>query len=328
LIRDKNLAFFKVDKGQAVIELPSVKRSPLLAIPILLGVVGWLYWQTFLGLSEVWTRDPQYSHGFIVPLFAVAILVLRKKMLLDMEPAPSWWAVPALVLGAAMYLVGGFYFSPWLVQNSLLPVLAGVVLALGGTPFLRWSWPGILFLLFMMPLPYRVDHALVSPLQRIATRASTNALQTFGIFAQAEGNIIVLPDGYELGIVEACSGLRMLVVFVATSVAVAMVSHRSMKQRILIVLSSLPIAIFCNVVRITATGILHETAGHEAANYLFHDLAGWLMAPLAMILLCGELWVLGRAWVPEQAGPTPIAMQKRSISALSRVGADQAGSIR
>src|SRR5262249_13955808 len=151
----------------------------------------------------------------------------------------------------------------------LLLILAGVGLALGGSPLLRWSWPGIVFLAFMIPLPHRVDQSLIGPLRRAATLASTNALQTFGIFAQSEGNIIILPDGRELGVVEALSGRRTLVVFVATSVAVAILIDRSLLQRIIIVLSSIPIAIFCNVLRITATGILHETVGEKVADYVF-----------------------------------------------------------
>jgi exosortase len=149
----------------------------------------------------------------------------------------------------------------------------------------------------MVPLPGRLDKALASPLQRIATLASTDALQTFGFFAQAEGNVILLED-YELGIVEACSGLRMLMVFLATSTAVAMMIQRSLLQRILVVLSAIPIALFCNIVRITVTGILHETAGHEVANLVYHNLAGWLMAPLALLLLGAELLIFRRLFLP------------------------------
>jgi exosortase len=306
----------------------SKRYSLPLAAAALLGVVAWAYWPTFLGLAEYWEKDPQYSHGFIVPLFAVVILALRKQMLWSITPWPTWWCTPCLILGAAGFLFGSYIFSPWLTQISLLPVLLGVVLALGGIPLLRWSWPGLLFLVFMIPLPFRIDQSLTGPLQRMATMASTNALQTFGIYAQSEGKIIVLPDGFELGVVEACSGLRMLMVFVATSVAVAMLIDRSLLQRFIIVVSSVPIALFCNVARITVTGILHETVGHQAADYVYHDLAGWLMSPMAVLILCVELWLLRRLFVQVQPGLTPLALQKRSISALGNVAFDKAGSLR
>ena len=199
-----------------------------------------------------------------------------------------------------MYLAGAYVYSPWAEQISLIPALAGIVLACWGWKALKLSWPALAFLLFMVPLPGRLDKALAAPLQRVATLTSTNVLQTFGFFAQSEGNVIVLTD-YELGIVEACSGLRMLVVFLATSVAVALLVRRSPLQRTLIVLSSVPIALLCNVIRITATGMAHETVGHAAANLIYHDLAGWLMAPLALAFLGIELVLLRRLFVPVRA---------------------------
>src|SRR5262249_39305423 len=153
-------------------------------------------------------------------------------------------------------------YSPWLEQVSLLPALAGTCLALAGWAALRAVASALAFLVFMFPLPGRLDRALAGPLQTVSTLASTNALQTFGLFAQSEGNVILLRD-YELGIVEACSGLRMLMTFLATSTAVALLLHRSLAQRLLVVVSAVPIALLCNIIRITTTGVLHETAGHE-----------------------------------------------------------------
>ena len=205
-------------------------------------------------------------------------------------------------MGVALYLVGDCFYFTWLEQISLLPMLAAICVAVGGWPALRWAWPAIVFLLFMIPLPARVDSLLANPLQRVSTLASTNALQTLGFFAQAEGNVILLSET-ELGVVEACSGLRMLIVFFAASTAVAIVQPRSLLQRILIVLSAIPIALFANVLRITLTGVLHETVGSKAANVVFHDLAGWFMIPIALALLALELWFLGRLFITQTRHP-------------------------
>jgi len=109
-------------------------------------------------------------------------------------------------------------------------------------------------------------------------------LQTLGMPAVAEGNVILLNEA-SLGIVEACSGLRMLVVFFALSTAVALVARRPFWERVFLVFSAIPIALFTNVVRITATGVAYETVGGETGQFIFHDLAGWLMMPLALALL-------------------------------------------
>jgi len=144
-----------------------------------------------------------------------------------------------------------------------------VVLGIGGWPAVRWTLPSILFLHFMIPFPGFIEGNLLRPLQRIATLCSTNALQTLGFFAQADGNVIVLSE-VEMGIVEACSGLRMLSVFVALTVGACIVLERPFWQKIVIACASIPIAVLCNVARITITGILHELASHESAQE-FHD---------------------------------------------------------
>jgi exosortase len=162
----------------------------------------------------------------------------------------------------------------------------------------------VLFLFFMIPLPHRVAVAAAEPLQRLATVASCYALQTLGLPAVPEGNVILLNDS-RIGIVEACSGLRMLVVFFALSTAVALVIHRSLWERLVVVGSAVPIALFSNLVRIVATGVLHQTAGPRFADDFFHDLGGWLMMPLALMLLWVELKVLARL-LPERSATAPV----------------------
>jgi exosortase len=146
----------------------------------------------------------------------------------------------------------------------------------------------------MVPLPYRLEVALAHPLQRLGTWASTYALQTLGFAAFAEGNVIRMRP-VRIGVVEACSGLSMLVIFFALSTAVAVLANRPLWERLLLVASAVPIAVAANVTRITVTGVLHKWVGRELADYVFHDLAGWLTMPLALGMLWAELRLL--AWV-------------------------------
>src|SRR5205814_72366 len=127
-----------------------------------------------------------------------------------------------VLLGAVgLRLHATYYHLIWDEQISLLPCVAGICLLLGGWHALRWAWPSIAFLAFMIPLPYTASVQLAGPLQRIATEATTFLLQTLGRPAVSEGNVILLNE-IELGVVEACSGLRMLVIFFALSTAVAL----------------------------------------------------------------------------------------------------------
>src|SRR5262249_50297625 len=153
---------------------------------------------------------------------------------------------------------------------SLLPSLVGLCVLLGGWPALRWTWPAIAFLSFMLPLPYVVEGAMAQPLQRLATFASTYTLQTIGFPAVAQGNIVIVND-LRIGVVEACNGLGMLVIFFAISTAVAFVIKRPLWEKVVVVASAVPVALLANVARITTTAVLMETVSPEFGQVVFHD---------------------------------------------------------
>ncbi len=121
----------------------------------------------------------------------------------------------------------------------------------------------------------------------------------------------------QLGVVEACSGLRMLTIFVALAVAITLVTDRPWWERIVTIVSAVPIALAVNIVRITVTGILHLTAGPELAEMVFHDLAGWFMMPMALGLLYIEFQILSHLVIEEdQTGPMQIGAGRRTSGAV------------
>src|SRR5262249_5187392 len=144
-----------------------------------------------------------------------------------------------------------------LSAGALIPTLFGIALLVGGPAAFRWSAPMILFLGFMIPLPYAIETALGRPLQSIATQGSTWMLQTLGLPAVSEGNVILLEHG-RFAVVEACNGLSMLLTFAAMTTAMAMVVNRPLLDRLLLVLSTIPVAVFVNIVRIAANGVAIE----------------------------------------------------------------------
>jgi exosortase len=286
--------------------MTATPKRPRLASPpaTLLAVaaaIGWASWSVLDEMSQRWTEDPTYSHGFLVPLIALAILWTRRGTMPALAGRPSWWALAPVALGAVMQVVGAYLSVRWLCGAAILAHLAGLALLLGGGPMLRWAAPAIGFLAFMIPLPWRIETIMRNPLQRLSTLASAYVLQALGRPVFAEGNVIVVSDTIELGIIDACSGLKMLVIFFAMATAIAIMSKRPWVDRVLIVLSAVPIAMITNITRITATGILHEAVGSKWANLVFHDLAGWLMMPMALALLWCELRILATLLVVEEA---------------------------
>jgi exosortase len=272
------------------------------AVPLVLAM--WAYWTALGEAAERWAHDAQYSHGYLVPIFAILLLWLRRAKLTVTELRPSWWGLALLGGATAMRLAGIYTFREYLDPLSLLPALVGVVLLVAGWSYLRWAWPAIAFLFFMIPLPFGVSEYMAQHLQLMATEASTFLLQTLGQPAVSEGTVIYLNE-VTLNVEQACSGLRMLMIFFALSTAVALLMRKPLWERLLVCASAIPIALVTNLLRITATGLLHETVGKEIADAVFHDLAGWLMMPLALAFLALELKLLSRLLIdPRPAAPT------------------------
>jgi len=279
----------------------------------------WVFWPSLRALAERWATDSEYSHGYLVPLFSAYLLWARRDRLDATFVRPSWWGLAILAAGLALRFGGTLTYFDWLSAAAVIPCLAGLVVLAGGWHALRWSWPALAFLVFMIPLPYRFEVALAQPLQRVATVASTYALQTFGFPAFAEGNVIRMGDT-RIGVVEACSGLSMLLIFFALATAVVLVVKRHWIDKAIILLSAIPVAIIANVIRITVTGMLYQLAGPKLAEVVFHDLAGWLMMPLALALLLAELRILDWVLVPAasvQRGPAQAPSRGRAMGRLA-----------
>jgi exosortase len=189
---------------------------------------------------------------------------------------------------------------------SIVPCLAGVVIGcrrLARVALVLASDP---VSDFMVPVPSHFANILSQPLQRIGAMASTSIIQTLGIPSVARGNIIVLPET-ELGVAEACNGLPMMMLFFAVCFGAVFLSDRRWYEKLFILAAAAPIAVLANVIRITGTAVLYQVSGVDLGNKFFHDLAGWFMMPMAVVLLWILLWILDHALVtPEQQRPLMI----------------------
>ena len=201
------------------------RRGLSASVCVLAGCFLWLYWGSLANLVQHWETEPEYSHGYFIPLVSFAWLWYRRTDFVEIDISPSWLGLAFLGVTGGMCLFAEFFYYAYFQTVSLLVCLAGLAVLLAGWRFLLLGWPAIAFLFLMIPLPARLAGMLSHPLQTMTTRASTYVLQTIGLPAVAEGNIVTLKSA-EIGIVEACSGLRMLVFFFAASAAVAMFSKR------------------------------------------------------------------------------------------------------
>jgi len=297
------------------------------ALLILLSAV---FWDAILVLVQRWWSDPDYHHGFLVPLFAMYLLWRRRNKLGNFGLSSSV-SNTALVAGMGCLFLAGLvraaavlYYIRVADPAAIIPAFFGIVLCLFGWKGLRWAWPSGVFLIFMLPLPGIVATLLSHPLQRLGTIASTFLIQMLGIPAIAEGNMITLREG-QLEVVRACSGLKMMSLFFAVCFGAAFLSERPWVDRLVMIFSAPVVALVANILRITATALLVEWNLMSAS--LDHELAGWLMMPTAVLLLYGELAIWDRLFVPIPEGPQRITLtQEKPAGANARGEAKEARS--
>ncbi len=273
-------------------------RPQLWQVAGLVGLLVWAYLPMLRVFFDKWVNDPQYSHGFLVPFFS-AYLVWKAWQAGPLAPRPlPWLGCGLLAATLAMRALAGSLLFHQLDAASLLVALVAVTLAAGGVPLLKRVGGGLLFLMFMVPLPYELERNVGQPLKTAATVSSTFLLQTLGQPAVRDGNLILI-DEVRLGVVDACSGLKMLVTFAAFSVGAALLIRRSRFEKLMVLLGIIPVAIVTNVLRITATGLAYLVFADKGTLEFLHDFYGWLMMPVGLALLGLELWVLKRLVVDE-----------------------------
>lgn len=275
-------------------------------VPIILiglGALAWAYWSSLVALSQVWD-DPNYSHGWFVVPIAFVIAWSRREMIVPSKLNPRWWGVLPLVLVLGLrYML--FEYNEQYFETTTIPfALAAAILAIGGVHLLRALWPAAGFLLLMMPLPPSMNGTLAGPLQTIATAGSVGLLQACGMPVLAEGNVIIV-GAERLEVARACNGLSMLLSFVTLIAAMVILVRRPLWERIVLLLSTVPIAIISNILRIAGTAWCYQQFGHELGEKYAHDWAGYAMMPIALGLVLIELQIMSWLVVEVEATPTP-----------------------
>jgi exosortase len=292
---------------------PRAWRWALVAGVLVLSVS---YAPSVHGLAATWKEDPNYSHGFLVVPIALFIL-WRRLSDSPWEPshdaiaAPWWsWMFLAVILAVRAIAYEGNYL--WVETATIVPAIACLTWTFGGWPLLLRTWPAIAFLVFMLPLPNAINTQISLPLQKIATAGSGILLQLTGFWVVQEGNVLHLstPFGMRpLDVAQACNGLKMLMSLAATVTATIALFPLPVWKRIVLLVSAIPIAMVSNMIRIVGTAWCYYFIPGELAQEWAHDISGWLMMPLALLLVGLELVLL--SWLvsgADEEGRTVIPL--------------------
>jgi exosortase len=279
-------------------------------VGILLALL-WSYWPTFTSLVEVWQKSDEYSSGLLVPFLAAYVVWSRRQDLGSVPVRPAlFWGIGLFLLVQAMRAAGLYLMFQSAERLSLILSVAALVLLLMGWTYLRKLATTLLFLSLMLPWPNRVQTAVALPLQRWATTSAVFCLELVGYEIVRDGNVIHIGDD-SVAVAEACNGLRMITAFFVISGLVVLLARRTWWEKLVVLFSSLPIALLCNTLRLAITTVFFTVLEGEIWEQRFHDWGGYAMMPLALAMVVGELWLLARLTTsPTEAEPAIISRRQ------------------
>ena len=259
-------------------------------------------------------HNEDYSGGGVVPLIAAYLVWSRREGAGPDADAPCWWGLAVLLIAQAVRYVGVLYAYSSLEHCSLFLCVGGMVLLVLGPAYTkRLKWV-LLFLVLMFPLPHRVHDGLALPLQDLATSSALFGLELLGVLVARQGNVLRVGDQTVIAVAEACNGLRMLMAFVVVASTFAFVVRRPIWQKAVLVVSSIPIAILSNTIRLVVTALLFRAASSAATATMFHDVAGIAMMPVAVAAFVGLLIIM--RWLFADAGKLPAPVVKAGSDGL------------
>ncbi len=234
-------------------------------------------------LVRQWDTDPDMGHGFFVPVVAAFIAWQKRRELLALAPSPNWWGLAVVLYGALQLYIATLGAELFLARTAFVISIIGVILLLRGTAYIRVLAFPLFLLFFMIPIPSVVYNSLTFPLQLLASRVSTSALDWMQIPVLREGNVLELAQ-QKLSVVEACSGIRSLLSLSFLSLVYGYFFESKIWMRVVLFLATIPIAIVANASRVTLTGVLTEYKP-ELAEGFFHTASGWVIFMVALAIL-------------------------------------------
>lgn len=254
---------------------------PYAVIALLLVAI---YYRIGIKLVHDWYTLPDYSHGFLVPLFSLFLVWDRRKAIRDTPIRQSWAGIPLIIFAIAVLILGVYGVDLFTSRISFVILMAGLIWTFAGRAMLRELRFPLLVLLLAIPFPEIIFNKITFPLQLFASRIASDILPILGVPTLQDGNVIQLPV-MKLEVAEACSGIRSLMSLFTLAIFYGYFLDRSTTRRTLLALASIPIAVAANVVRIVGTGLCVQYWDPDKALGFFHEFSGWVMFVVSLICL-------------------------------------------
>jgi len=299
--------------------LPLTAWLKIAVITLLMGMVFWPNLRRLWDKTNPFYGEPNWGHAIVVPFIGLYYLYINRETLLASEFRTAWSGLAILVAGVLI-----FVFGIWPGQNDyvkdlgMVVALFGTVCLLCGWKVMKIAWFPIAFLICALPWPGLFYSRVAQPLQHLAAEVAVRVLTLSGVEAAVSGTKIIMDSSHgarTLNVAEACAGLRSLMTFVSVAAAVAFLTSRPLWQRIVLVVSAVPIAIFCNVMRVAGQGLLDHYVSPSLSDGFAHQFVGLIMLIPAFFLILLMAWFLDHLFVDEVSDKSEL--KQRTSAAVA-----------
>jgi len=275
----------------------SMKHVVLIALLVTVSVFATL--TQWLDIAMIAMKDEESSHIVLVIPIAVWLVWIRRIRFRRCPPRASWIGFILIIAGymvsrISMGFHGNTFEAGW--HGGAVLMLIGAITAVVGVQVIINFLPGVMILALLIPIPGNIRLAVAGPLQNATARVTTTLLETLGFYVERSGNLVNIND-MPVAVAEACNGMRMVFALVLVSYAFAFSVPLRNSVRLMVLVLSPVAAIICNVIRLAPTVLLYGYAPPQYADN-FHDIGGWLMLPVAFLMLMGVTRAFRWALVP------------------------------
>ncbi|MEM1329458.1 MAG: exosortase/archaeosortase family protein [Planctomycetota bacterium] len=260
-------------------------------------------WRVWADVFQTGLRSEEQSHILLAPLVALWLVWVRRERLRIARPQPSWLGPFVVAAGWGLAVYGFSAAFDLFVHLGSLAMVLGAVLSVVGLKVFREFLPAVLVLVFLFPVPGRVRQQIALPLQEATAGITEWMLALFSVPVSRMGNVLTI-NGQDVAVAEACNGMRMVAALALISFAFVFSTPMRNNVRLLILAISPILALLVNVIRLVPTALVFGYSDTGTAE-LFHDLAGWAMLGVALVLLWALLAIL--RWIEVPISPYAVA---------------------
>ncbi len=294
------------DKGAGGTRLLGLVSPAGLGMIAVLGVVFVaLFYRWFLR-QNMWSseRVEDWGHAYVIPLISLYIIWQSRKELSQLRSEVFWPGLAPFLLGIMTYFAGVVTIRNHMIQGfAIVLTVFGLTLLMTGPRMMKYLFVPIGYLVFAVTVSESIMLAITFKLQLVASEGAYLMLNMIGrplgwFSVEIDGNLLEIIHGTKtipMNVAEACSGMRMVVAFLALAVAVALLACKQWWQRTALLLLAAPVAVLMNVIRVTVLGLV-SLGNPELATGDAHTVIGTLLLFPSLLLFLGIVWALNRVY--------------------------------